>query len=69
MNLSGVEEKKLDQTSDLLATGYTSTLLMIASLSLLACLSLLVSVQALTDLEPEGHPVASAAAALRVLKF
>lgn len=69
MNLSGMGRKQVDQTSDLLATGYTSTLLMIASLSLLACLSLLVSMQALTELEPENHPVASAAAALRVLKF
>jgi hypothetical protein len=64
-----VAQRRVEAASHLLATGYTSTMLGIAGLSLLACGSLLMTVKAISDLEQGNLPGADVATALRSLKF
>jgi hypothetical protein len=59
----------VEAVSNLLASGYTSTLLGIAGFSLLAGVSLLMTVKALSDLEQGGLPGADVATSMRALKF
>jgi hypothetical protein len=59
----------VEAASHLLASGYTSTMLGIAGLSLLACVSLLMTVKAISDLEQGNLPGTDVATALRSLKF
>jgi hypothetical protein len=47
-----VKRRRLDSAANLLASGYISTMLGIAALSLVACGSLLVTVKAISNLEP-----------------
>jgi hypothetical protein len=64
-----VAERRTDSGSDLLAGGYTSTVLGIAGFSLLACTSLLMTLPALSDLEPGTLPGSDLATALQSMKF
>ena len=64
-----MEQRKVEAASHLLASGYSSTMLGIAGLSLLACVSLLMTVKAISDLE-EGHlPGTGLATAMQSLKM
>ncbi len=62
-------QRRVETVSSLLASGYTSTMLGIAGLSLLAGVSLLMTVKALSDLEQGGLPGAGVATSMRALKF
>lgn len=62
-------QRRVGAVSNLLASGYTSTMLGIAGLPLLAGVSLLMTVQALSDLEQGGLPGADLATSILALKF
>ncbi|MEB3321708.1 MAG: hypothetical protein VKI81_02680 [Synechococcaceae cyanobacterium] len=59
----------MDSASRLLATGYTSTMVGIAGLSVIACVSLLMTVRAISEFESGSLPGAELASAFRSLKF
>lgn len=61
--------RRMDSTSDLLASGYTSTMIGIAGFSALACVSLLMAVSVISNLEPGTLPGADGASAMRSLRF
>jgi hypothetical protein len=64
-----VEQRTSETTSSLLASGYTSTVLGIAGLSLIVCVSLLMTVQAISDLD-QGNPYgADLVTSMRALKL
>ena len=59
----------MEPASNQLARGYTSTMLGIAGLSGIACVSLLMTVNAISDLEPGTIPGPDVAAAMRTVRF
>ena len=64
-----VAERRGVAASNLLASGYTTTMLGIAGLSLLACVSLLITVKTISDLEQGNLHGADLATSMRALKF
>lgn len=62
-------QRRVEEVSNLLASGYTSIVLGIAGLSLLAGVFLLMTVKALSDIEQGGLPGADVATSLRALRF
>jgi len=59
----------MESACNQLARGYISTMLAIAGLSGIACVSLLMTVNAISDLEPEILRGPDVAAAMRTLRF
>lgn len=64
-----VRQRTNETSSNLLASGYTSTVLGIAGLSLVICVSLVMTVQAISDLEQGNAYGADLATSMRALKF
>ena len=64
-----VQQRTNETTSSLLSSGYTTTVLGIAGLSLIVCVSLLMTVQAISDLD-QGNPYgADPVTSMRALKL
>jgi hypothetical protein len=69
LSLPAVAHRRMEPASNQLARGYTSTMLGIAGLSGIACVSLLMTVNAISELEEETLTGPDVAAAMRTLRF